>query len=182
MNTDQSILSRQRLRGALWAVAVTGIAIAVSSPDAVRRLAFCAPAAHLAALATGAPCAAEPEGYRLTGPDIDLVVVPACAATDFFCLLTGFLSVLLSWRGWPPASQLAVLPLAWLITIVTNAVRLASCWQVDAWARATLPASLWPGLHLATGVSTFLLALTAIFWGVTLWRTKNMQIDHGRTS
>ena len=171
MNMNQHGQSSQGWRAALWAMALVAVAAGISAPETVRRIAFSAPAAHLAALMTGAPCIAQADGYRLPGPDIDLVVVPACAAVDFFCLLTGFLSVLMCWRRGSPASQLAILPLAWFITVITNAVRLASCWQADTWARAALPPSLWPSLHLATGVATFLLSLTAIFFGMTLLKT-----------
>jgi len=159
------------LSSTLWAVALMGIAAAAGVPDRVRRIGFCAPAAHLAALATGAPCVAEADGYRLVGPGLDLEVVPACAAVDFYCLLVGFLSILLSWHGWPRVVQLAVLPMAWVITVVANAVRLTSCWQVDRWARMALPEALWPGLHMAVGVATFLLALTIVFWGFTRRKT-----------
>ena len=167
MHMNWPAKSRKWLCAALWALALMAVAAGVSAPERVRRIGFCAPAAHLAALATGAPCVAERDGYRLIGPGLDLAVVPACAAADFCCLLTGFLSVLFSWRAWPLASQFAVLPMAWLLTVAANAVRLASCWQVDRWARMALPAALWPGLHLAVGVATFLLALTVVFWVLT---------------
>lgn len=75
---------RRGLSVALWAAALMGVAAAVSASEGVCRIGFCAPAAHLAALATGAPCVAEPEGYRLTGPGLDLLVAPVCAAVDFF--------------------------------------------------------------------------------------------------
>jgi exosortase/archaeosortase family protein len=163
------------LRTALCAIALTVLVTAVSSMSGVRRFGFCAPAAHLAALATGLTCTAEPSGYMLKGTDLDLEVVPACAAIEFCCLLTGFLSVLMFWRGWPLASQLAVIPLAWLVTVTANAVRLASCWQADRWACASLPPPLWPGIHLVTGIATFLLALTAVFYSLTCRKAETFE-------
>lgn len=165
---------RSKRNMVLWAALMMGAAVSLTTPERVRRIGFCAPAAHVAARATGSACTTEPDGYRLWGPAHDLIVVPACAAVDFFCLVAGFLSALMAWRGWRPAAQWTVLPLAWVITIAANAVRLASCWQADRWARLTLPPTLWPGLHLATGLATFLLALIAVYWGMSYRKTKTI--------
>jgi len=64
MNTNWHAKSRKRLSAALWALALMGVAAGVSAPERVRRIGFHAPAAHLAALATGAPCVADADGYR----------------------------------------------------------------------------------------------------------------------
>jgi len=158
---------RKWLFTALWAVGLTLVAAGIGASERIQLIGFCSPAAHMAAFATGMPCTGEPDGYRLSGQGLDLTVVPACAAVDFFCLLTAFLSMLFSRRAWSSTSQLAVLPVAWLITIATNSIRIASCWQTDRWAHSALPPSLWPGLHLGVGVATFLVALTIVFWVVT---------------
>jgi len=159
--------SRTWLLTVLWAAGLTAIAAGTGASEQVQLYGFCAPAAHLAAFATGMPCTEEPDGYRLSGQGFDLTVVPACAAVDFFCLLTAFLSILFSRRAWSLTTQFAVLPLAWLIAVVTNAVRIASCWQTDRWAHSALPPSLWTGLHLVVGVATFLISLTMVFWVMT---------------
>lgn len=98
------------------ALMLTLLASAAASPLSVRRLAFCAPAAHVAGFLSGAPCVREGADYRLLGPTLDLTVVPACAAADYFCLLTAFLSLLAGWRGLGIRAQWLVLPAAWLLT------------------------------------------------------------------
>lgn len=131
---------------------------------AVRQTAFCAPAAHLAGLLSGAPCVKDGADYRLIGTVLDLTVVPACAAADYFCLLTGFLSVLMLWRGLRLYTQLFVMPLAWIATILINALRLIACWHTDRLAQDLLPQMLWPATHMAVGIMTFLAGLIFIFW------------------
>jgi len=155
---------RPRVTRVLLAVVMVIIAVTGTSSLSLRRMAFCAPAAHLAGLLSGAPCARDGHDYRLIGTDLDLAVIPACAATDYFCLLTGFLSLLFFWRAWPVRSQLLVLPAAWALTILINAIRLTACWQTDRLAQALLPPSVWPATHMAVGVVTFLTGLILVFW------------------
>lgn len=148
----------------ILALMLSLLASAVASPLSVRRLAFCAPAAHVAGFLSGAPCMREGSDYRLLGPALDLTLVPACAAADYFCLLTGFLSLLASWRRLRLGWQMAVLPAAWILTIPINALRFLACWQADRFAQALLPPTLWGAVHMAVGVATFLTCLTGIFW------------------
>ncbi len=158
---------RHWFKGALLALALAVIASAASSPDSVRRIAFCAPAAHVAGLLSGAPCVNEDGDYRLIGPDLDLIVAPACAAVDYFCLMTGFLSLLVTWRGFGLLAQALVLPAAWALTILVNALRLTACWQTDRLTHPRLPESLWAAPHMAVGVVTFLAGLVLVFWIMT---------------
>jgi len=152
------------LLGLLLASAMMAAGGALSANPAFQRLVFCAPAAHLAGLVSGAPCLRDGDDYRLPGSDLDLVVVPACAATDYFCLMAGFLSLLLIWRRCRLVFQLLVLPAAWVLTIIINALRLAACWQTDRLAQVLLPSSLWSATHMAVGVVTFLTGLTLVFY------------------
>jgi len=178
----KAVSRRMFIAGAVTtALALMLAVVTISTPERVRLTGFCAPAAHIAALITGAPCTVEADCYRLRGPAFDLAVVPACAAADFCSLLAGFLSLLMFWRRWPLVSQLAVLPLAWIITVTANAVRLVSCWHADRWACVVLPPALGPGIHLMTGIATFLLVLTAVFWGMTRWRMTDELTKSRRT-
>lgn len=145
--------------------------------ETVKRLAFCAPAAHLAGVLSGAPCVKDGDDYRLVGSTVDLTVVPACAAADYFCLMTGFLSLLALWRGFPLRTQFLVLPSAWIVTILINALRLNACWQTDRLAQTLLPPSLWPATHMAVGIVTFLVGMVGVCWVVT-YGSRN---EHNRT-
>ena len=147
----------------LLALTVMVLCGAATSSVPVCRTAFCAPAAHLAGVLSGAPCVRDGADYRLVGPELDLTVVPACAAVDYFCMMAGFLSVLMSWHGYRLRAQLLVLPAAWMATILINAFRLTACWHTDRLAQSCLPPMLWPATHLAVGIITFLTGLILIF-------------------
>ena len=153
--------------GLLLALVLVLLAGAASSFLPVQQVAFCAPAAHLAGFLSGAPCVKDGDNYRLIGSDLDLTVVPACAAADYFCLLVGVLSLLMTWNSFRLRTQLLVLPVAWTLTILINALRLTACWQTDRFAQALLPPTVWPITHMAVGIVTFLIGLTALFWLMT---------------
>ena len=157
-------MPRRWITGILLATAILITTLAATSSLPVRRVAFCAPAAHLAGFLSGAPCIQEGDDYRLIGPNLDLTVVPACAAADYFCMMATFLSLLATWRVLPLRAQLLVVPGAWLLTILINALRLNACWQADRLAQVLLPPSVWPATHMAVGVVTFLTGLIAVFW------------------
>jgi len=152
--------------GILVAVAIMGLSASFSRPSIIQQMAFCAPAAHLAGFLSGAPCVKDGDNYRLIGSNLDLTVVPACAATDYFCMLAGFLSLLVTWRSLGLRAQLLVLPTAWIVTVIVNALRLTACWQTDRFAQALLPQSLWPTIHMAVGVVTFLTGMIGVYWAV----------------
>ena len=146
------------------AVAIILIAGAAASSDYLQRPLFCAPAAHVAGLLSGAPCLKVGDDYRLIGSDLDLTIIPACGAMDYFCLMAGFLSLLMTWRGFRIRAQLLVLPAAWGVTILINSLRLTACWQADRLAQAFLPHSLWGAVHMGVGIVTFLAGMTGVFW------------------
>ncbi len=170
--------SRPRIVGMGVALAMVCIVWAATSPLPVRRMAFSAPAAYLAGLLSGAPCVKDGDDFRLLGSDLDLTVVPACAAVDYFCLMTGFLSLLLTWRGLNSRAHLFVMPAAWILTILINALRLIACWQTDRLAQAFLPQSVWPATHMVVGIVTFLTGLTFIFWLMTLKTRKDTTYEY----
>lgn len=160
---------RRWITGLILAGALFSVTAAATSSLSARRMAFCAPAAHLAGFLSGAPCVPDGADYRLIGRDLDLTVVPACAAADYFCMMAAFLSLLATWRGLGLRSQLLVIPAAWLLTILINALRLNACWQADRLAQVLLPQSLWPVTHMAVGIVTFLAGLIAVFYLVIDW-------------
>ncbi len=157
-------MSRRWITGLILAGVMIAATGAVTSSLSVRRAAFCAPAAHLAGFLSGAPCVPDGDDFRLIGPDLDLTVVPACAAADYFCMMAAFLSLLATWRGLRLRTQLLVVPAAWLLTILINALRLNACWQTERLAQVLLPPSLWPVTHMAVGIVTFLIGLIVVFW------------------
>ncbi|MEI7881342.1 MAG: hypothetical protein WCI95_10750 [bacterium] len=171
-------LTRNLTAGILLGLALVIIAGTATSSLPLKRTALCAPAAYLAGFMSGAPCVKDGENYRLLGSDLDLTVVPTCAAADYFCLMTGFLSLLVTWRGLPIRTQLLVLPAAWVLTIFINALRLTACWQTDRLAQALLPKSVWPAAHMVVGVMTFLTGLTIVFWLMTLKLTKDIAYEY----
>ena len=174
--------SRHWITGVLLALAMMTIAGAATSSLSVRRVAFCAPAAQIAGLLSGAPCVKDGDDYRLIGSGLDLTVAPACAAVDYFCLMTGFLSLLATWRGYRIRAQFLVLPSAWVLTILINALRLNACWQTDRIAQSLLPQSFWPATHMAVGIVTFLTGLTLVFWLMTWSTTKFGKKIHNERS
>lgn len=155
---------RYWITGVLLALALMIVAGAATSSLSLHRAAFCAPAAHLAGILSGASCVKDGDDYRLISAHLDLMVIPACAAVDYFCLMAGFLSLLVTWRRFSLRTQLLVLPSAWALTILINALRLTACWQTDRLAQSLLPQSIWPATHMAVGVVTFLVGLIAVFW------------------
>jgi exosortase/archaeosortase family protein len=160
--------TRHWITGVLLALAIMIVAGAITASVQVRRTAFCAPAAHVAGLLSGAPCVKDGDDYRLIGSDLDLTVAPACAATDYFCLMAGFLSLLVTRRGLRFYTQILVLPAAWCLTILVNALRLTACWQTDRLVQPLLPESVWQAPHMAVGIVTFLAGLTVVFWLMTV--------------
>lgn len=166
---------RRWIPAVIAAAAIMLVAGLATSPLPVRAAAFCAPAAHVAGLLSGAPCVKEGDDYRLTGTDLDLTVAPACSAVDYFCLMAGFLSLLVSWRAFGLRAQLLVLPAAWALTIIVNAMRLTACWQTDRLVHPLLPESVWPAPHMAVGIATFLAGLTFVFWLMTI-RKKEQEV------
>jgi exosortase/archaeosortase family protein len=155
------------ITGIFWALSMVLVAVTMTSSVQVREAAFCAPAAHLAGILSGAPCVRDGDNYRLIGSGLDLSVVPSCSAADYFCLMAGFLSLLVTWRGFHIRVQFLIFPAAWTLTILINAIRLTACWQTDRLAQTLLPASVWPATHMAVGIVTFLIGLTLIFWVMT---------------
>ena len=132
--------------------------ILAALPDSVILASFCRVPAEVAAFYYGVPL--ETETLSFTARGVTLAVTRACAATDFFALVA---AVLLSARilregwGW---RQLALLPMAWGITVVVNSLRIVALVPVDA----VFPKAHAPVVHMLAGVAFFLPAFAGVWW------------------
>ena len=128
------------------------------SPDSAILASFCRVPAEVAAFYYGV--ALEAETLSFTAKGVTLAVTRACAATDFFALVA---AVLLTARilreGWR-WRQLALLPIAWGITLAVNSLRIIALVPVDA----VFPKDHVPIVHLLAGVAFFLPVFAGIWW------------------
>ena len=133
-------------------------------PEVFYRI-FAYPAAYLAAQFFGV----QPvfiDRYEILIPLMHhpIHVIPACSAYGFFCLLTA-LMLSYSWRAsgaWKVLWSAAVIPAAFLITIVLNAVRMVSAYQAHEIASIVFPKNFQAAVHQGIGISIFLTALLGI--------------------
>ena len=127
-------------------------------PEPVILASFCRVPAEVAAFYYGVPL--ETESLSFTARGVTLAVTRACAATDFFALVA---AVLLTARilseGWR-WRQLALLPIAWGITLAVNSLRIIALVPVDA----VFPKDHAPVVHLLAGVAFFLPAFVGVWW------------------
>ena len=127
-------------------------------PDSVILASCCRVPAEVAAFYYGVPLEAEELSFTARG--VTLAVTRACAATDFFALIA---AVLLTARilreGWR-WRQLALLPIAWGITLAVNSLRIIALVPVDA----VFPKDHAPVVHLLAGVAFFLPAFAGVWW------------------
>ena len=132
--------------------------ILAALPDSAILASFCRVPAEVAAFYYGVPLGTEALSFTAKG--VTLVVTRACAATDFFALVA---AVLLTARilreGWR-WRQLALLPIAWVITLVVNSLRIIALVPVDA----VFPKDHAPVVHLLAGVAFFLPAFAGVWW------------------
>ena len=132
--------------------------ILAALPDSVILASFCRVPAEVAAFYYGVPL--EMETLSFTAKGATLAVTLACAATDFFAMVV---AVLLTARilreGWR-WRQLALLPIAWVITLAVNSLRIVALVPVDA----VFPKDHAPVVHLLAGVAFFLPAFVGVWW------------------
>ena len=125
-------------------------------PESVILALFCRVPAEVAAFYYGVPL----EALSFTARGVTLAVTRACAATDFFALVA---AVLLAARilreGWT-WRQLALLPIAWGVTLAVNSLRIIALVPVDA----VFPKDHAPVVHLLAGVAFFLPAFAGVWW------------------
>ena len=128
------------------------------SPDSAILASFCRVPAEVAAFYYGV--ALEAETLSFTAKGVTLAVTRACAATDFFALVAAvLLTARIMREGWR-WRQLALLPIAWGITLAVNSLRIIALVPVDA----VFPKDHAPIVHLLAGVAFFLPVFAGIWW------------------
>lgn len=127
-------------------------------PDSAILASFCRVPAEVAAFYYGV--ALEAETLSFTAKGVTLAVTRACAATDFFALVAAvLLTARIMREGWR-WRQLALLPIAWGITLAVNSLRIIALVPVDA----VFPKDHAPIVHLLAGVAFFLPVFVVIWW------------------
>ena len=127
-------------------------------PDSAILASFCRVPAEVAAFYYGVPLEAVTLSFTAQG--VALAVTRACAATDFFALVAAvLLTARIMREGWR-WRQLALLPIAWGITLVVNSLRIIALVPVDA----VFPKDHAPIVHLLAGVAFFLPVFAGIWW------------------
>lgn len=128
------------------------------SPDSAILASFCRVPAEVAAFYYGV--ALEAETLSFTAKGVTLAVTRACAATDFFALVAAvLLTARIMREGWR-WRQLALLPIAWGITLAVNSLRIIALVPVDA----VFPKDHAPIVHLLAGIAFFLPVFVVIWW------------------
>ena len=132
--------------------------ILAALPDSVILASFCRVPAEVAAFYYGVPL--EMETLSFTAKGATLAVTLACAATDFFAMVVAaLLMARISSEGWR-WRQLVLLPIAWVITLAVNSLRIIALVPVDA----VFPKDHAPVVHLLAGVAFFLPAFAGVWW------------------
>jgi exosortase/archaeosortase family protein len=141
----------------LWAVE--------AAPATWVHQCFSGPAAHLAGLLLGVPVMdagdAERLFWLLPHPVLDLHVGRECSGMNFFLVAL----LLLAWGvPWPRRARdawplLALIPVAYLFTLMANALRLAAVFQSRILAEWLLPPTFFSLVHLVSGGLVFLTIL-----------------------
>jgi len=107
-------------------------------------------------------------------------VARSCAATDFFSLVTGLLTYLCI-RKRSAVLALAIPPLAWVITITANTVRLILLVPATAFMYRYLPEKAFTACHQAIGTLVFLTAFILLWEGGRyINRGEPTQLDSNR--
>jgi len=134
---------------------------------------FCAPAAHLAALFLSAPVQFASNGYRIDVA-FPIEVTTDCSAIKFFSVALAVLAGLAVERRWSPIGYLALVPLAYTMTLLANTSRIVSTWYIDSLFAPLLHTTYQAGLHGAVGALIFMSTLVALY--ITLGRSPH---EHG---
>jgi len=138
----------------------TGVKLLLDIADAgLIRAVFQFVPARIAAAYWGV----ELDGGTLTFTvgEVSLAVTRSCAATDFFALALALLLVSRRSRRW-------AMPIAWVVTVLANSVRLILLVPVER----LFPSAELPIAHLGIGVAVFLPTLIAIWYTVAIRKGK----------
>ncbi len=150
------------------AIVALGVTFAVRAAlsfasDAVVQTLFCLPPGRVAAFYYGVPLDVETVTFTVRG--VSMEVTRACAALDYFSLVCGLLVArIVSAAELPRVARVvegaAVVPLAYVVTIAANSLRLVALAPIDA----ALPRSAVPVVHLVAGASVFLGVFIFLYW------------------
>jgi exosortase/archaeosortase family protein len=155
-----------------WLGGLTVLGVLHAMACALPELAsvFVRPSAWLAAALLRVPMGPGAEPV-LGPPDCPMQVVASCGGWDFFCLLAALLVGRALWAQDGAAIRrsgrvAAALPAAALVTVVTNAGRLAAVFAGGILVLPHLPPSAAAAFHTGLGLAAFLpaLLLTWIVW------------------
>lgn len=151
--------ARNLKRALLFAAVCLGVkAVFALLPETVVLPLFCRVPAEAASFYYGVPLNADALSFTAKG--VTLAVTRACAATDFFALVS--------------ATLVLVHPLhlitAYAFTLVVNTLRIIALVPVDA----VFPKENMPVVHLLTGVAFFLPAF------VFIWSVCQRRFRYGR--
>lgn len=126
---------------------------------------FAYPAAFLASLFFGSTLLLTPE-HKILIPLINqpIHVIGSCSAYEFFCLLY----VISAWRISvhvlkPTVFLLLLVPVAYALTILTNACRIICAYQVYGITKLLLPSHFQGAVHQGVGIILFLLVLITTY-------------------
>jgi len=157
---------------------ITLAVIVVLSPLTIiapgfRLSVFAHPAACLSALFLGAGCVPVEQGYMITHADLTVWISPACSGLSFFVLLAAMgLGLVHRHRQLTAAAAVITALAAYVLTVLVNTCRITLGLHAAVWARATLPSSMWAGLHLSVGALVFLCALVGAY-AIGEWRLRD---------
>lgn len=146
--------------------------------DELISLLFCRPVATVIALISDGQLNVTGNESVVITPGLKLRIPPSCSAFGFFLTLT----FVLFWEGVRsrrPFFAAAVIPLAWLITIMTNSFRIICVSRWEMYCRDLLP--LPPLLqHQIIGMAVFLPMLIAAYALTSYYFNSIPELSNGK--
>lgn len=143
----------------------------------LRLLFLSKPSAVVSSVFLGFHCSAIPGAFLLANDTLPIHVTDGCSAAGFFLLLVILLggAVVTDFTARACLKALWVIPASYAVAICANSSRIIAAWFTGKWARAALPESLWPAVHLCTGIIVFVTFLLATYLFI------KRSAFHGRT-
>jgi len=132
-------------------------------PDAVVRTVFCRVPGELAALYYNTRLRLPELLFTVRG--VDFTVVRSCAATDFFAMVAG-LCAYTCFRRRTALLTVFIFPVAWLVTVLANTIRLILLVPVTFLMYRCFPESTFLAIHKAVGTFVFLPLFIVLWAGV----------------
>jgi len=151
---------------ALAAAALAAAQAVAAVVPTLRDAWFARPTAWLAGFHFGADGVALPDGFLLSRPGHEpLLVTTACSGYDFFSLLVAMAVLALGARPGRAGLRrwLGSLVAVYVVSIVSNAARVVAVAHVDLFAAAMLPSLLAHAIHRAAGMAVFLPVMMFVY-------------------